>query len=414
MPYNRQTWTDYPSTATPLSADRLNYMEEGISRAYSGEKTRILSYSNGGSGGISTLGGSAQTSFRIPIRLPVASTRWRIKLRSYESYGSVSNPVLTGKKIIHGDHAVATAAPAMETGNFVGNTATTIVGADFTIPGDGSWYTSPWVTAAADQFDANMDHLIGIAWQAASTFQQKLGVGRVWFWNNLTSAVDPTVAGSTAGAPDGWVPIEYVIEYESTSTRSAWLCIGDSITEGTTGPRGAAIAPASLYRGYVSQWAASAKALVQNHSLYGRNASEVTNLSHTYWTRQNTAGIDWDGALIALGTNDLLSNHTITTMQTNLTIVINNVRSIIGAGKPIYMVNLLPMGMTGQMETNRIEINKWLACLPAGISGVMDADMAIRTAPGAAADPSLICSDKIHPSWQGHSVLANALRATLP
>ena len=33
MPYNKQTWVDLPTQSTPLSAERLNYIEEGIRNA---------------------------------------------------------------------------------------------------------------------------------------------------------------------------------------------------------------------------------------------------------------------------------------------------------------------------------------------------------------------------------------------
>lgn len=33
MAYEQQTWVDYPDTSTPISAARLNHMEEGIANA---------------------------------------------------------------------------------------------------------------------------------------------------------------------------------------------------------------------------------------------------------------------------------------------------------------------------------------------------------------------------------------------
>lgn len=33
MAYERQTWEDFPSQNTPITADRLNHMEEGIEKA---------------------------------------------------------------------------------------------------------------------------------------------------------------------------------------------------------------------------------------------------------------------------------------------------------------------------------------------------------------------------------------------
>jgi len=42
MAYNKQTWVDYPNLSSPITADRLNHMEDGIEGAWS----------HGGSGSI--------------------------------------------------------------------------------------------------------------------------------------------------------------------------------------------------------------------------------------------------------------------------------------------------------------------------------------------------------------------------
>ncbi|MEU1432114.1 GDSL-type esterase/lipase family protein [Nocardia sp. NPDC005746] len=373
--------------------------------------TRTLSYTNGGLGGLAVTVSTAAASFRVIVKLPVASTRWRIRLRNYDVFNQAAKTTLTGKKILHGDHARSVSAAVPETGNFVGNAASTIVGSDFTIPSDGSWYTSAWVTAAADQFDAGVEHLVAVAWTAGSSITMQTGTGRAWYWSNATGGVDPTIAGSAATTPQQYIPIDWVIEYESTSRRSAWLCIGDSIMEGITGDRQAGANATSLYRAsYPQQWELGSPVLVQNHAIATISAQTWANTSHALWSRLDTSQGSWGGAIIGLGSNDVNAGRTLAQIQADLLTIIGNTQTIIGAGKPIYVVNIAPRSFS-TTEGVRTGVNNWLSTLPGGIAGVVDSDVAMRTSSASAIDASLCCSDATHPSTQGVGVLARTLRA---
>lgn len=379
-------------------------------------RTRVLSYSNGGLGAPLPSGATitaAAASFRIIVKLPVATDRWRIKLRNYDTYASVTKTAITGKKIILGTHSRAMTSPAAETGTFAGGTATTIVGSDFPIPGDGGWYTSPWVEAASDQFGENTEHLVGIAWSHTSSVTMQTGIGRCWYWPNATSGVDPAVAGSAATSQASFVPIDWVIEYETTSRKQAWLVIGDSIPEGTAGGSGVAVSPTSLHRSPVNQWATKAGILAQNMSLYGITAQTLSNPANAAWLRQDTSLGQWDGAIIPLGSNDLGIGRTLSQLQADVMSVIATTQSIIGAGKPIYLGAVLARGFISGMETARINYNNWIAELPTGVTAAIDSDSPMRTTASNALDAALRTSDGIHPSWQGQTVLATVLRNTV-
>ncbi|MGW5520019.1 SGNH/GDSL hydrolase family protein [Nocardia africana] len=384
--------------------------------------TRTLSHSHGGCGAIaSPLSVGTSASIRIPVMLPVGTDQWRIKLRIYDTKTPATKTAVTGTKIIHGDATVTTSGAAAETGTYSGSTATTIVGSSFTIPGDGSWYTSPWVTAAGDQFDAGKMHLVGVSWtQTAAT--NVVSIGRCWYWSNA-NGVDPTVAGSAATVTAQFPPIDYVIEYQCTSSRKAFLCIGDSIMEGTQASAPAttrsAVGPTSLWRRYTDQWTLmpGVNALVQNHALYNTNTGDWVNTSYGPWTRQDTSLGQFDGAIVGLGSNDAAGFSTaLATYQSNMATILANVQSIIGAGKPIYIMNVTPRNLTANssQENARLSYNDWWAALPTSITGVVDADRLFRGTSAPNIDAALSSSDNCHPSYQGSGVLAAALQARIP
>ncbi|MGW5514251.1 SGNH/GDSL hydrolase family protein [Nocardia africana] len=380
-------------------------------------RSRRLSLSNGGLGAYTQSTLTATTAgMRLAIRLPVATTRWRLRLRNYDAYNTANKTAVTGKKIVFGKHALSTTGAAAETGSFDSNAATTIVGSDFTISGTSAYTDHDWVTDPALQCQPYTDYLVGVSWQAASSLVHQLGIGRCWYWNNITSAVDPTVAGSSATSTAQFPPLDWVFEYECASRFPAFLYIGDSIPEGTTGPVSAAIAPTSVTKAYPRQWAESVGAIVQNHSIYSSQASQWASPTWGPWTRQDTSLGLFDGAIVALGSNDSASSVALSTFQTNYQAVLANIRNIIGASKPIWSVNVTPRSLSTSptsVDAFRLNINDWLAQLPTGIAGVVDADIAVRTIAGNALDPALKCSDNTHPCYQGMGVLAQALRDTI-
>lgn len=373
---------------------------------------RTLRWSNGGQGAIGTIATVTAGSVRFQVRLPVTTTRWRILLSNYDTYNVAAKTLLTGKKIIHGDHNRSLTNPAAESGDFVGSTATTIVGSDFTIPADGTQYTGPWVTAAGDQFDANTEHLIGVGFTCASQTLQT-GTGRSWWWTNSTSGTDPTVAASGATNASSYIPIDAVIEYDCTSAYPAWLFLSDSIYEGTSAVKAAAVTPTSILRSPPNQWGRINNLLVQNHSLYGVTAQSVANSSHRVWTRQLQTSGGFNGCVIGLGTNDIDLSRTPTNIQTDIMSIVSNVRSIIGTSKPIYLVNLSARNLTGTPETTRIAVNEWMGTIPTGITGNVDMDSALRRNSATVSDAALIATDNTHPTHQGQAVLAALLGASI-
>lgn len=416
MAYSKQTWADSPATTSPLSAARLNHMEDGIGEAaiQNPSRTMTLPYSNGGLGGTvaTTLATATAGSFRFVIKLPCDVTQWRIKIRNQE-YTAGTKTAATLKKLIVGKHARATTGTAVETGSFVGNAATTIVSTDQTIPGNGTWYTSPWVTTSGDIFTADTEFLIALGYTFASSTALQTGAGRAWHWTNSTSATDPTIAGS--GATQQYVPFDWVVEYQVTTRRKVALVIGDSISEGITGTN-SALQSTGLWHNPFNLWAARSDRLIVNLSLAGVALVHfATSPSTNYlWTRQdiNSGAYTIDEIIISAGSNDFNTSRTLAQMQADVLTIVSYLQTTLGLStQPIYMATLLARGATG--DSVRLTYHEWLSQIPTfAADQVIDFDGATR---GTTAQNLVdqYTGDSIHPSWLGTLRMATELQATL-
>lgn len=374
---------------------------------------RTLRHSNGGQGNIGSLATVTACSFRYAVRLPVTTTRWRLLLSNYDTFAATSKTDLTLTKVIHGDHSRSLTSPGGETGDFVGSTATTIVGSSATIPSNGTQLATSWVTASGDQFDAGVEHLLGIAYTCSSQTIQ-YSAGRCWRWTSATTGVDPTQAASGATSTASYIPLDVVLEYECTSSLPAWLVIGDSIFEGVTSAKSAALSPTSNLRSPPAQWARNGDVLIQNQSLYALQAATLENTSRREWTRQPQTGGAFDGCIVELGTNDVANSRTLAQIQTSIMAVVSNVRTLLGTSVPIYVCNVIAHGQSGGIETVRTNVNDWVGQVPYGVRGTVDVDAAMRrTANTNVSDAALMCTDGVHPNYQGQGVLASLLRASV-
>lgn len=433
MAYTQQTWADSPATTSPISAARLNHMETGIFEAIANYPltTRTLSYSNGGqnsslSSYLSVTRTVTGTSFgiRVPIRLPADTTSYTIKLRNYNTFSAAAGATaLTLDGIVMGAMAAPSVGSATQSGNFNGSTATTLVSTSATIPADGTYYTSPSITASGAQFTDGGDYLLGIAFHAAASTTLLAGIGQCWYWSNNTSAIAPATAASTATSSSQYIPLDVVIEYQTTNRKRAFMVVGDSIPEGTVGAAYGInsttnIVPTPLWRGYVEQWARKRGVMTQRHCLFGSTAQTWSSSSYTGWTRQSTGSAAFDGAILALGINDLAGGTTFANLQTYYASVITNIRSIIGTSAPIYSVNITPEAFGTTPEGYRRQFNDWLHQLPYGIAGCVDVESQLRplalSTSGVNGLDYFLMSDGVHPSYQGVSKLTDALMAAIP
>lgn len=375
-------------------------------------RTLTLPYSNGGPGGSVSNDIAAATagSFRFVVKLPVTADRWRIRLRN-RNLAWDSRPNATLKSLIVGLHDRSPSGAATETGSFVGNTATTIVGTDQTIPGDGSWYTSPWVETEGDVFEKNVEFLIGIGYTFASSHAVKTSCGRAWHWTNSTSATNPAIAGS--GATDRFIPFDWVIEYEATTRNRITLVIGDSISEGITGGV-SALAPTSLHLAPFNQWAARTNRCIVNLSIAGialQGVAASTASSAFIWERQaDLSTIPFDEVIISGGSNDIFPNgRSLANVQSDIDTIRGRLAGY-GINAPIYAATILARNASNATWTS---YNDWLAQRPSFTTDVIDFYGALRGASATTIMPQYT-SDNIHPSRLGCLAMADKLAAILP
>lgn len=365
-----------------------------------------LRLSNGGLGGTvaTSLGSATAGSARWIVKLPKGTTRWRLHLRNRD-YDQAAKTAATLKRFVWGTHAMATTGTALETGNFVGNTATTVVSTDQTIPGDGNYYTSPWVNGEGEV-------LIGIAWTFTSLTALQTGAGRAWHWGNATSATDPTV---TSGSAQTYIPFDWIIEPEVVTTDLVTLVVGDSIGEGCQGSN-SALLPTTLRRNFFEQWAERTGRTIVNLSLAGIALSHfaTTPGSNYLWTRRNMGSSlphVVDEVVIQCGSNDFNSGRTLANMQAGIQTIVGHLRNTLGFTGPIYVCTLIARGTTG--DAVRVSYNEWVSQFPSYFADVVDFDGTTR----GTTSQNLVdqyTPDNIHLSWLGNKAVAEKLISVLP
>ncbi|WP_280430049.1 hypothetical protein [Nocardia brasiliensis] len=373
--------------------------------------TRVMSFGNGGMDQTvaANLAAATQWGIRIPVRLPVTPTRARLKLRNYGMTNAAGTP-LTGKGIAMGTHILD--GVGNSTGNFASGAATTMVSGDFTIPGDGSYYTSPWFTMAG-----NTDLLFAIGYTMAST-SMKTTIGQCFIWNTAAAALNPATTGGTV--PAG-IPLDFQIEYELpvAANASAWLFIGDSIQEVVTGPQGtssSAVVPVPIHQCQSQRWAAANNTLVQNLSMAGITAAVFADpvTYPEFWTRQNILAANLDGAIISIGSNDVFpGGRTLAQFQSDIQKIVTKVKQLIGYDKPVYFGNIIPRNDNSAKNTVRLQANSWLATLPFGARGCIDFDVVMRQGSSATTLDPAKTVDNIHPSYAGVDAMVSKLAATV-
>lgn len=417
MAYVKQAWVNKPDLSTPMSAARLNHMEDGIEAAHGIPITRTLAYCGGGPYTSSVPASGTATSFgaRVPIMLPAATTRWRVKMRNYNGYTPANGAQsLSGSKIAIGKHALTTLGNS--NGVFTSGTVRTVHNAAFTIPNTTTWWTSPWFTDPADQIPANEPYLFG--WSATSTAQQlTAGVGEAWlFTGSGMDATDATKTNGTMGTGNSThgCPLDIVIEYDCTTARPSVLCVGDSIMEGLTGYTGTSFASSlsvPWYQSYPHQWANSCGAAAVNLAQWGTTTAQWLPTVTDRWSRTDLSNGKFAGAIVALGSNDASNSVALATYQANMALIVGKVRALIAPGAPIYLVNVIGRNFSGAPETLRVSYNDWLATCPLGARGVIDAAGSMTTPGFTPTMMAHLSMDGIHPNMTGNAHLAGLVGA---
>lgn len=362
------------------------------------------SYTNGGqsSNAGTAITGVTQRGIRLRVVLPVATKRWRLRLRNYDSFATTpsaqSNLALAGAVI--GKHAFGSLlAP---TWNYVAGTTKTINFSGTTIPGTGPFLESPWIEATADQLTENVEYILGVAYTAASSVTVLSGTGNCRLFTTATDALSGAISANTT-VPGG-VPLDVIVEYEAYTDRRIGLFIGDSNMEGV-GTEGSFLA--SWHEAYPRLAAARGNTIANVIALAGTTSyswGDAAMVNHARWKRVDLSTQTVDYAVISLGTNDIGASQNLGTYQSYGKLIVDKIKTEVGHDLPIILATV--PGVT-TWSTDQVTLqgayNAWLRQRPLNAQGLIDIQEAFSIRGG---DATFLTSDNVHLNRRGRDVIA--------
>lgn len=351
-----------------------------------------------GSAGESSWTGTTLNSCnaRLPVRLPVKTTRWRLKIANIRPAGTTvaGNISFTGVWF-------SSAFYNLNTGDMNGwmNGTPSQVSTAFTSTGGAEVFT-PWVTAANLQLNPYVMYMVSIGFTKSGT-EIFAGSGGMFFTTVAADAATGVPSGLSAAAN---VPFDICLEYEYEGTNRNFLAIGDSLTEGT-----GALQNVNSWHQSLSMRIGSPVAMTAN---FGSASATWTTASQRRYQKILAGGYNIDAAIICLGSNDAFSAVALATYQTNMLNMISIVRNTLGI-RDIYVANIAPRSFASgsASELRRIDYNNWYATQISGLglAGVLDFNSALEASIGSLAiRAGSAAADNIHWTPQGNWRVANA------
>ncbi|MDO7841059.1 SGNH/GDSL hydrolase family protein [Sphingomonas immobilis] len=315
---------------------------------------------------------------RTLIALPVATTRWRLRVSNVATLDNTKTPVpgpVTWSDIYVGDPVYPAA------GLWAGVMAAAGVSAIPGFVGDaaGNETITPWVTDPALQFVAGQPK--ALSWKQSFAVGTQLvgrssasgdgGGGAIWFTPAAGAefAANPGAAG--VNNIYGEMRIEYELAVPVGLDTKIGLWITDSLGEGYSNPKegmgnfvhettpgqvamreGIAMVNASIGTSTLEQWA-------------------TLPLTDPRWSFLDLATTVPDFAVIGPGINDIqLNGRTFAQMQPWVGQLCDRLR---GLGiKKIYATTLMPCNLAATPEGYRTSFNAFLRTCPFGISGTFE------------------------------------------
>lgn len=353
-------------------------------------------------------GEGSQTGFnaghaRIPFRIPVGTTRWRVVFQNSTPAGvSTGAPTVNVNGVWLGEDF-----RNLDTGDPISWWAGTPVQAvpAFTLSG-GTLYRSAWVTASDLQLVAGRTHMIAYGWTKTSGTIYT-GSGGSW---TTTAAADVTAA-QPAATYQPWVPFHVAIEYEFAGNQRVLVAVGDSITEGAKH-----VWNMWSWHQMLSMRLGIPVCLSAQFGSFAGTISPGWNASATTeprWTRIQTGGLNIDAGIVYLGTNETAWGGTLQQTQQGLHGTMSKMRTIWGL-RDVYFCTLHPRNLatTDAGEILRLQINAWLRSGQPTANGVFDLARAVETTlngPTLATIYEGSGADRTHPNPAGQTRFADTM-----
>lgn len=352
-------------------------------------------------GGTNSTNSQSSVNQRYFVKPTVRMGRWRIKLANYDVKNSVAGAAFNGVSIYFGPGTLD--GSSEPSGNFA-SAPQALVTSAFTIPGDGSYYVSPWFDAP---MEAGQHYVVSVGFS--------LGVATPIFRGYNTSAIG---FGGTAGATHAgdqtpnltrfiFSFLDAIIEYEA-SPASVGLFIGDSLTECYGGDAALGMQP-FLSWANVAAGTNSQSAIV--NGITGSATGDWTSGTGNKWTRIATSTYAPNFAVVALGSNDASASLALASYQANIETIVGILRNTYGIQR-IYLATVMPRSLAAGPEAIRQSYNAWIRTAPLSVNGVFDFDAAVRD---PAAQSTILAayrfSDNVHLTRAGYAALAPLVTA---
>lgn len=286
---------------------------------------------------------------RYAVRLPVTPTRFRLRIANYDvrdagADATVATPLAS---VWIGAHALG---PLGElTGKMSGSPVN--LGVTGTIPADGSYLTSAWITdpAALALLATGKHAVLSLGVNADGTARTA-----VRGWNRSWIAFSSDSAGVLAPGDLGqynYTLYDAQVEYEYAapgSTSPVVLCVGDSLTSGYSNTASGTGPSVWSYPAQLGQRAGVAPI---NLGMFGSTTGLWVNPNGSFWTRADIASYAPDAAVVHLGSNNAAASNALSAYQSDMVAIVGNVRAFASV-KRVFACTVPPRNFpTGTIPT---------------------------------------------------------------
>lgn len=350
---------------------------------------------------------AADWTLRFPIELPVAATRWRLRVSNVRYDGTVFTMpgTIVGAAVGTSAYASATGRPGP---SFTAAPTNLPTLAGLAIPTDGTELVTPWVTDGGTYFGKHQLAMLSIGLQTVAT-GTGAAQGPIFYCYQDWGAGGSSRYASTAlgGSIGNGSMYDIRFEYEFVGANPVGLFVGDSLTEGYN----ADAKPTFVHESYPGAYGLARDIAWINAGYYGLSASQGfgTPTSRIY-TRFDLSTTPPDFAVLMIGSNDIAGGNSAATLQTNIAAAINALRAL--GIKRVYLGTIPPRAFAAGPEAVRVAVNAWIGGLPRGVDGVFDFDKAVRNpATPASMEADAASTDGVHPLRIGYQRMAAAVTA---
>lgn len=230
-----------------------------------------------------------------------------------------------------------------------------------------------------------------------------------------TSTTQTGVAVPGGGYNYAGAVLDVRMEYEIDATEKdlVALVIGASGESGYSGTGDLSANPRVLndpVDAWPSVWAAQQGYHVINAGIFGSATTDWLSTASRPYTRLDLATTVPDVAIIgSMVSNDISLGASLATLEANYYTLIGNLRSL--GIKRIVGMTIPPRSLSGSNETTRVNFNKFLLAIPAGLEGVINVDILLRDASDhSVMSADYVSSDAVHPTRAGLRAMAGQVR----